>query len=277
MRKRGKRARPVKQLVFLSAFLVLFGILISSAIGRREFSVPHKFILEILGTAQSAVTSVTRSCSNIWSGYVDLWDVREENLRLQEEINKYQSINIKYREAVATNIRLGKLLELKEILPPPTLSAQIIGRDPSQWFKTITVDRGSSDGITRGMPVVTVEGVVGQILDGGAHYSKVLLANDPNSALDVLIQRTRVQGIIKGEGTSYRLHYVLKNNEVEAGDQIVTSGMGGVFPKGLPVGTVSKVVNNKRGMFLEIDVAPAVTFSRLEHVIIIMKSNQLAE
>ena len=277
MRKRGKRARPLKQLAYLSIFLILFGILISSAIGRKEFSAPHKFILEILGTAQSAVYNLTKSTSNIWYGYVSLWDVREENLRLHEEINKYQSINIKYREAVATNMRLNKLLELKETLPPPTLSAVIIGRDPSQWFKTITVNRGSSDGITRGMPVVTVEGVVGQVLDGGAHYSKVLLANDPNSALDVLIQRTRIQGIIKGDGDSYRLHYVLKNNIVEEGYQIVTSGMGGVFPKGLPVGTVSKVVNNKRGMFLEINITPAANFSKLEHVIIIMKSNPLAE
>lgn len=277
MRKRGKRARPLKQLVFLSFFLILFGTLISSAIGRKEFSTPHKFILEVLGTVQSAVYSVTESFRDVWYGYIALLDVRDENLRLQEEINKYQAINIKYREAVATNMRLSNLLELKEVLPPPTISALIIGRDPSQWFKTITVNRGASEGITRGMPVVTVEGVVGQVLDGSAHFSKVLLANDPNSALDVMVQRTRVQGIIKGDGNSYQLHYVLKNNSVEKGDQIVTSGMGGVFPKGLPVGTVSTVVNNKRGMFLEIDVAPAVDFTKLEHVIIIMKSNQLAE
>ena len=127
------------------------------------------------------------------------------------------------------------------------------------------------------MPVVTVEGVVGHVIDGSSHYAKILQANDPNSAIEVLIQDTRVQGIIKGTGTGYRLHYVVKSNEVNAGDLLVTSGLGGVFPKGLPVGTVSKVVSNRRGMFLNIEVTPAVDFSKLENVIVIMKSNQLTE
>ena len=113
-----------------------------------------------------------------------------------EELDKFKETNIKYREAVATNVRLSKLLQVKDSLPPPTLTAQIVGRDPSLWFRTIIIDRGSSEGVEKGMPVVTVEGVVGQILDTSPNYSKVLLANDPNSAIDVLVQKNRVQALI---------------------------------------------------------------------------------
>jgi len=277
MRKRSRRTKPVKQLLFITACLVLLGVMAISFMGRRELTLPHKFILEILGTAQTGVTGVINYFDNAWSDYIDLINVRDENTRLREEVGKYQALNVKYREARATNIRLSKLLELKETLPPPTLAANIIGRDPSQWFKTFIVDRSNSDGVAKGMPVVTVSGVVGHVLDGGSSHAKVLQADDPNSAIEVLIQDTRVQGIVKGTGTGYRLHYVLKNNEIKVGDQLVTSGLGGVFPKGLPVGTVSSVVSNRRGMFLDIEVQPAVDFSKLEHVIIIMKSNPLAE
>jgi rod shape-determining protein MreC len=277
MRKRSRRAKPVKQLLFITAALILLGVVAVSFMGRRELTLPQKFILEVLGTAQAGVTGVINYFGNTWSNYIALIDVQEENDRLKEELHKSQAINVKYREARATNIRLSKLLDLKETLHSPNLSANIIGRDPSQWFKTFIIDRSNSDGVTKGMPVITVGGVVGHVLDGSGNHAKVLQANDPNSAIEVLIQDTRTQGIIKGTGIGYRLHYVLKNNEVKVGDQLVTSGLGGVFPKGLLVGTVSTVVSNRRGMFLDIEVQPAVNFSKLEHVIIIMKSNPLAE
>lgn len=277
MRKRNKRAHSGQKFILLAIIAIIFAALLATSISRREFSGPHKLILEIIGTAQAGVSVATSAVRNLWSDYIALWDVREENERLRDEIKKYQVVNNKYREALATNVRLEMLLELKETLPPPTLTAMIQGRDPSLWFKTLTINRGSSDGVTKGMPVVAVEGVAGHVLDSAPHYAKILQANDPNSAIEVLIQESRVQGIVKGTGSGYRLHYVLKNNDVKAGDQVVTSGLGGVFPKGLPVGTVSRVVSNRRGMFLDIEVQPAVNFERLENVIIIMKSSQLAE
>lgn len=277
MKKRNKRSRPAKQFIVLATFAVVCAGLLASSIGRNEFSVPHKLILEIIGTAQSGFSGLTGAGGGFFSSYVALWGVRDENARLREEIKKYQVVNIKYREAMATSVRLEMLLGLKETLPPPTLTALIQGRDPSLWFKTITINRGSSDGVSKGMPVVTVEGVVGQVIDSGPHYAKVLQADDPNSAIEVLLQESRIQGILKGTGSGYRLHYVLKNNEVKVGDQVVTSGQSDVFPKGLPVGVVSKVDINARGMFLDIEVEPAVNFSGLEHVIIVMKSNLLAE
>lgn len=246
--------------------------------GSKEFTAPHKFGLEIIGPLQTAVTKITNYTGSIWKNYIALVHVRQENEQLRMELQQYKAANIEYREARATNMRLQKLLELKESLPPPTLTAEIIGQDPSLWFRTLTINRGSSDGVQKGMPVVTVEGVVGQVLTSSPNYSKVLLATDPNSAIDVLTQRTRVQGIVKGLGRdAYALNYVLKSALVDEGDFILTSGLGGVFPKGLIVGTVSKVKKTRRGMFQEIEVKPAVDFTQLEHLIIIMKKYSLTE
>ena len=246
--------------------------------GRKEFTAPHKFGLEIIGPLQTAVAKVSSFGSSFWKNYIALQHVREENEQLRQELQQYRAANVAYREAVATNMRLQKLLELKESLPPPTLTAEIVGKDPSLWFRTLTINRGSSDGVQKGMPVVTVEGVVGQVLTSSPNYSKVLLATDPNSAIDVITQKTRVQGIVKGLGRdAFALHYVLKSAVVEKGDFMLTSGLGGVFPKGLMVGTVSEVRKSPRGMFQDIEIQPAVDFTQLEHLIIIMKKYSLTE
>ena len=189
-------------------FFLLFGfllaailILIISMAGRKEFTAPHKFGLEVIGPFQTAISKVSNYASGFWEKYIALLHVREENEQLRQELLQYKTANIEYREAVATNVRLQKLLELKESLPPPTLTAEIVGKDPSLWFRTFTINRGSSDGVQKGMPVVTVEGVVGQVLTSSPNYSKVLLATDPNSAIDVVNPKNKSAGDCKGAGT----------------------------------------------------------------------------
>ncbi len=278
MRKRGKRSNQLRFFLLFGCLLTAILILIISMAGRKEFTAPHKFGLEIIGPFQTAISKVSNFADGFWNKYVSLLHVRDENEQLRQELQQYKTANIEYREAVATNVRLKKLLELKESLPPPTLTAEIVGKDPSLWFRTLTINRGSSDGVHKGMPVVTVEGVVGQVLTSSPNYSKVLLATDPNSAIDVITQKTRVQGIVKGLGRdAFGLHYVLKSAEVEKDDYVLTSGLGGVFPKGLMVGKVSEIKKSRRGMFQNIEVEPAVDFSQLEFLIIIMKKYSLTE
>ncbi len=277
MRKRVKRSRPLKRFILFGLLLTLILILVGTTVGRQNFNSAHKLALEVLGVGQSGITSVTGYFSGFWERYIALMGVRDENQILREALAKEKQINNTYREAIATNVRLTKLLGIKETFQSPTVAALIIGRDPSPWFKTVVVNQGSSDGVQKGMPVVTVEGVVGQVMDTSPNQSRVLLANDPNSAIDVLIQKSRVQGMIKGSSNGYSLLYILKNTEVVEGDRIVTSGLGGMFPKGLPVGTVSRVVKNRRGMFQQIDIEPTVDFSQLEYLLIILKDDSLAE
>jgi rod shape-determining protein MreC len=278
MRKRGKRSRHLRFFLLFGCLLTAIFILVFSMAGRKEFTAPHKFGLEIIGPIQTAISKVSNFAGGFWEKYIALLQLREENQQLRQELQQYKTANIEYREAVATNVRLQKLLELKESLPPPTLTAEIIGKDPSLWFRTLTINRGSSDGVQKGMPVVTVEGVVGQVLTSSPNYSKVLLATDPNSAIDVMTQKTRVQGIVKGLGRdAFGLHYVLKSAEVEKGDYVLTSGLGGVFPKGLMVGTIAEIRKSRRGMFQDVEIKPAVDFSQLEFLIIIMKKYSLTE
>jgi rod shape-determining protein MreC len=278
MRKREKRSRQIRFLLLFGCLFAAILILIASMAGRKEFTAFHKIGLEVIGPFQTGISKVSNYAGSLKNKYVDLLSIREENKQLRQELLQYKSANIEYREALATNVRLKKLLELKESLPPPTLTAEIIGKDPSLWFRTLTINRGASDGVQKGMPVVTVEGVVGQVLTSSPNYSKVLLATDPNSAVDVITQKTRVHGIVKGLGRdAFGLSYVLKSAEVEKGDFVITSGLGGVFPKGLMVGTVSEITNTRRGMFQKIEIEPAVDFSQLEHLIIIMKKDSLTE
>jgi rod shape-determining protein MreC len=278
MRKRGKRSGQLRFFLLFGCLLTAILVLIISMADRKEFTVLHKFGLEVIGPFQTAISKVSNYSGSIRQKYVDLLSVREENEQLRQELLQYRTANIEYREALATNVRLQKLLELKESLPPPTLTAEIVGKDPSLWFRTLTINRGSSDGVQKGMPVVTVEGVVGQILTSSPNYSKVLLATDPNSAVDVITQKTRVHGIVKGLGRdAFGLNYVLKSAVVEKGDFVLTSGLGGVFPKGLMVGSVLEITNSRRGMFQKIEIEPAVDFSQLEHLIIIMKKDSLTE
>lgn len=275
--KKKKKYHPIKIIAILALIIPVVFTVIASTLGRTDFNLPHKLTLEVLGPVQGVFSSSVNFCKGIWGHYVDLVAVSKENERLLLELQRVRALNLAFREAAATNVSLSKILELEESFEPLTVTARIVGRDPALWFKTLTINKGSSSGIQKGMPVVTVEGVVGQVNNTSPDYAKVMLSIDPNSAIDALVQHNRVQGIIKGNGRGYSLHYVLKNNEVNAGDQIITSGMGGTFPKGLAIGTVADVVNSRRGMFQKIQVQPAVDFRKLEYVTIVLQKIPLTE
>ena len=270
-KQKGKN-KPIRIIVILAVVLPLILVIISSTLGRTDFNLPQKLTLELVGFVQSACNSFVDLTQGVWHRYIDLVGLRSENDRLRLELQEVKSRNLEYREKAATNLSLSKILELERSFTLPTVTAQVIGRDPSLWFKTFTIDKGSSSGIAKGMPVVCVDGVVGQVVNLSPNFAKVLLAIDPNSAIDAISLARREQGMIKGKGLAYQMHYVLKNSEIEKGSQIITSGMGGVFPKGLAIGTVTEVVNSPRGMFQKIMVAPSVDFRKLENVTVILKN-----
>ena len=275
--RRKKKSNPVKRFFLVATLAALAVTAVVTTVGRKEFGLSHRLVFEALGPAQSVFARATEAVTGLWRHYLDLVGVSEENDRLRQEIKRYIAINAEYREAVATNVRLNQLLDLAHSLEQPVLTAHVIGRDPALWFKTITIDKGISSGVEKGMPVVTVEGVVGQVINVSPRFAKVLLATDPNSAVDAILQTSRALGIIKGNGQGYRMDYVLREKEVAKDDLVVTSGTGGVFPKGLLVGRISEVGKDKRGMFHTITVQPSVDFRELEYVTIILKANSLAE
>jgi rod shape-determining protein MreC len=273
-RKRSSRFR-IFRIVFVAGFLLtLTLIFLVSTLGTQKFSAMHKLMLEAVGPLQKMVAFTSSSVKDFTDEYLNVFQdslrLREENKRLLVQLQENEILLNKSREAMATNASFRRLLGFRDRLSRPAVAATVIGKDPSVWFRSIIIDQGSNSGLVKGNPVVNSEGIVGQIFTTSPNYSKVLLAIAPSSAIDVLLQKSRVRGILKGTGTlTYRLEYILKTVEVEEGDYVVTAGYGGVFPTGLPVGVVSKVIKKPRGMFHEIEVTPAVDYQTLEYLLVI--------
>ena len=275
-RRQGKSSIKKFRFFLLTGTVTTFVlILLIVILGDQQFGPVHKVLFEGIGPLQKGMAEISRSIHSVKKKYIDLLTVREEKERLWRELQECRTTAYANRGAVALNARLRKLLDFKESSNQPTITAQIIGKDTSPWFRSVIIDRGSSDGVDKGMPVVTGEGIVGQVYASSNDYSKVLLAISPSSAIDVLLQGSRIRGILKGTGKNlYRLEYILKTAEVFAGDRVVTAGYGGMFPTELPVGKVAKVTRNRRGMFLEIEVVPAVDFRTLENLLIIERKKK---
>jgi len=170
----------------------------------------------------------------------------------------------------ATNRHLQKLLEFRPHLPSGSITASIIGNSASSWFQSCLLDKGSADGIRKGMAVVTPLGVVGQVVSATSHSAKVLLITDANSGVDVLVQRTRARGIVSGSLENVTImKYVKRSEDIQEGDRLITSGLDAVFPKGLMVGTVVKVRKQNLGLFQSVEVIPAVISSQTEEVLVV--------
>ena len=174
-------------------------------------------------------------------------------------------------ELELANQRLRALLDFQETLKQKTVAGEIIGKDPSPWFRSIIINKGLRDGLRPSLPVIVPDGVVGIVTDVSERYAKVLMMIDQNSAVDALVQRNRARGLIRGEAKEIcTLEYVLYRHDLRAGDVVVTSGLDGVFPKGLRIGTVSRVTKKNAGIFQEVIVTPFVDFETIEEVLVIL-------
>lgn len=227
--------------------------------------------IAIVAPFQEAFSRTLRLTKNIWRHYFHLVAVSKENDELKQTLNNALERHNRYREIELSNLRLRRLLDFKRKMDQHSLSAEVIGKDPSPWFKSIIVDKGKNDGISVGFPVVVPEGIVGQITEVSAGYAKVLMVIDRNNAVDGLVQRTRARGIIQGTGSEHCIFkYVLRKHDIRINDTIISSGLDRVFPKGLGIGRVAEIIKNDSGIFQEITITPFVDFEKLEEVLIII-------
>ncbi len=264
-----------KKMVMIIGVIVLIAvnIILLSVFNRRYISYyrPGRIAISLIAPFQKASTSSIRFVRDIWRHYFFMVNVAKENDNYKKALNKAFENNIQLKELTLSNARLRNLLDFKRTITNQVLSAQVIGKDPSPWFKTVIVDKGKNDGIETGMAVVVPKGIAGQVTDVSANYSKVLLIIDHNSSVDALAQNDRARGIIKGGASGQCLFkYVLRKHDIELGDIVVSSGLDGVFPKGLAVGYVSAIIKPKSGIFQEVAVTPYVDFEKLEEVLIVM-------
>jgi rod shape-determining protein MreC len=238
--------------------------------GDRETSFVQRTLMQISFSLQQKIQGLISWLRGVGERYVFLTGVQQENEALKRSISALREENNRLQEALLAGERLKKLYPLQAQHPSPAIIARVFARDPSSWFKTLLIDKGESGGIFKDMAVVVSEGVVGRVIEVSAHTAKVLLVTDPNSAVDVIIQRSRAQGIMEGKVEEFCiLKYVQKSDDVQMGDKVITSGLGGIFPKGLIIGTVTKVERKRPGVFQYVEVAPTVNFSRLEEVLVL--------
>jgi rod shape-determining protein MreC len=263
-----------KKLVLIIGVIVLIAvnIIVLSVNSRRYTSFGlERVAISFVSPFQELITRTIRFTKDIWQHYFALVTVARENQILRNELNQASENSNLWHETELANARLRNLLDFQKNITEQIVAAEVIGKDPSTWFKTVIIDKGKADGLTKGLPVVMPQGIAGQVIETANHYSKVMLIIDRNSAVDALVQRTRARGIIKGESTDQcRLDYVLRKKDVRIGDIIVSSGSDGVYPKGLRIGRVSEVIEHDADIFHEVFITPFVDFEKLEEVLVVI-------
>ncbi len=269
--KPGKYHKRHSTILAIVTGVAVMGIVVALTVGRGLLGISFEtFFLDAAGSLQRFFSFPARAIVGVWHDYAELYRVREENAHLQREIERLKTELAQYREYRSTHPDLLRLLNLKKQADRPLLGANIVGKDLAPWVDSVTIDRGRRDGVGSGSVVRAGGGVAGQVVETSLFFSKVMLLTDPASGIAALVQRTRVPGILRGAGKgSCVLTYVGKGSDVVLGDEIVTSGMDGVFPKGLPIGTVSAIrPPSESDLFMEITVTPHVRVELLEHVLV---------
>jgi rod shape-determining protein MreC len=247
--------------------LVIISTQVSTAAGMP---ILRALTFGAVAEAQRLVSGAVGGVQDVWNGYVDLRAVQDENAALRQQLQDLQ-ITLQQERALAQRTEdLRQLLELRDRAELETTGAEIIAGAASPEFRTVTIDKGTNDRLDADMAVLSPSGVVGRVILPSRRASKVQLLVDGNAAAGAIIERTRAQGVVFGDGTDeLRMDYVPGTTEVKAGDLVVTSGIDGIYPKGFVIGTVESAERGP-GTYHEIRVRPAVDFARLEEVLVVL-------
>lgn len=258
--------------------IILVGVLFLQLLGlavqvKRSDSENTRVIriwaVDAITPFERALVSVQDGCGNLWHNYFYLRGVRAENRQLKEQIQQMRLEQVRLSQDAEQAHRLQSLLAFKEQMVAKTVAAQVIGSSGSDLSRIVYIDKGENEGLKADMPVVTADGIVGKILLASASVAQVLLINDQSSGVGVILEKSRLQGVLRGTPDGeVVLERVMSDEQVAPGERILSSGGDQIFPKGMPVGIVSKVSPGKE-LFLDIKVKPAADLSRLEEVLVI--------
>jgi rod shape-determining protein MreC len=261
-----------KPLILFASILLLSFILIT--VNVRSDKGPDfldSMVTWIIGPVQSVWTTSYNSVADLIQHYFHSIDVSRENTSLKKELGRLAEANNQLGEEVLRQERVTKLLAANKERLRESVVATVIGRDPTQWSRVVFIDKGRGHGLRENLAVVTNQGVIGHIIQSSAIISKVLLLTDGRSAVDSLFQGSRVAGVVVGTGDEdCDMKYVPITANVLEGDLILSSGLGGIFPKGLVLGKVAQVHKRKNELFQEIRVVPAANLSQLEEVLVLL-------
>ncbi len=263
-----------KKIAFLVGVVVLFfacAVLLSlNSRNPRQSHGIQRVAISIVSPFQKALVNTTEWVNGVWVHYFYLVNTAETNDSFRKELLGLEALKNENQELLLANDRLRKLLNFQDKIPYRFVSAEVIGKDPSAWIKTILIDKGLRDGVKQGMPVVVPAGAAGVVTEITQNYAKVSLIIDQNTGVDALVQRSRTRGVVRGMGPQLcQFAYALRKHDIHEGDTIVTSGMDQIFPKGIRIGQVSGVSKEEAGIFQQVEITPFVDFETIEEVIII--------
>jgi rod shape-determining protein MreC len=253
-------------------FFLLIPLLSIDTLNRspRDYRIYDRIALAVTTPFEIAIHWTLDSMVSFYENYISLWKTRNENQSLMDENRKLVNTILNLRELEQENLRFRNLLQFKETFKVDTVVARMIAKDVSTEFRAIRINRGKTSGIEPNMAVVNSEGVVGRVLRVNQDTSDVVTLLDPLSAIDAYILRSRVRGIVEGLTDSLcQLKFALRVDDIQPGDLLLSSGLGGNFPKGVPVGTVIKVTRKSYGITQKVEVKPSVDFAKVEEVMVV--------
>ncbi len=252
-------------------FLVSFTLMSLSVRRRGGTTLIGQAGLSMAGPFLDVAGAPQRWTQSFWQNYIALQGLREENTKLNQELATLRGNSTQIRELQVMVERLEGLMGGFRDSEAPMRLAQIVGRTHSPFGKSIIVDLGSTHGVRRNMPVVHQNGLVGRVSRVGRRVSQVLLITDLRNSVDIIVQRTREQGVfsISSKNTG-EVRYMPSDADVKEGDLLISSGLGGVFPKGLSVARVTETRRNEDRLFRRVLAKPTVDFNKLEEILIMM-------
>jgi rod shape-determining protein MreC len=263
------RRNQVLLSAFLSVLLSLY-IIAPAAKGHLRADPIGPLLIAVMRPFQSGIQMTISGIRQVFLNYAALRGLTVENTKLKARIQELEAERNRHLEDASINRRLRELMDFRLELPSGAVTASVISNSASTWFNSLILDKGKKDGVEQGMGVVSPLGVVGQVVSVTSRSAKVLLITDSHSGVDAVVQRSRARGIVAGSLESGPImKYVKRSDDLKEGDRLVTSGLDGVFPKGLLVGAVSKVNKKSFGLFQYVEVTLAVDPARIEEVLVV--------
>ncbi len=275
MRRLNKKA-----VILAVAVLTVFLLALSAARGKYNFYWSERIVTVVLSPVEYVVSKVGYSVRRAGTTVGELFEVYRQNQALKAENENLRRAMLNDTEIVAENARLKAMLDYRKATPQfDTVVATVVARDPAAWTNVIVINRGTAQGVAKDMAVVTPQGLVGSVVQAYSNSAKVQLILDPRSAVGALVQRpeSRVAAIVEGSPAkplAPRMINIARDADIIKGDKVITSGFGGIYPKGILVGEVTDVVNEEGGLLKYAVLKPAADFDRLEEVAVIVRSRE---
>lgn len=279
----SEKFRILRYILPLILALVFF-----SLTGRTQKRVPwyESMVWNVIEPPQHLFMSISSGISGAWNRYLSLIGVEKENHGLKHRLAELEGWRIRMEEVEQENQRLKELLKYHDSFPDKTVVARVVANDARSEFKSVTVNRGSRDGLKPLMPVIGPKGLVGKVGRVAGSFSEVILITDPNSAVDAFVQRSRVRGMLVGAAWTTdlkagyyltRLEYLKGESDLSENDVVVTSGLDGVFPPGIPIGTLKDIRMSPYGVFRDANVVPFENMAELQEVMVLLKDVDIAK